>query len=602
MDYQTAKIQLKPDDLPEAVRQPRAFQPGMVLWDRYRITAVLGEDELGERWLCEDLRTGREAFLRWLAPDLKRSKPAMAAIHAAIRRISNQTHPNLAAVRQMIFVGEHVFLAGDYAPGLDAGAWTRQGLDGRRTLDEVLPVLRQVAATLDFAHARRIIHGNIKPENIHLDDAGAARVADFGLAPRHRMAMVNGEAVRVGTTGPYLAPELRDGEEEPDSASDQYALGVLAWELLAGHAPGLDEAPPADLPGAARTALRRAMARKPRNRIVNCTDFVRALGGEKVGGRRGRSPAEWRRIRIALETALALVILGACLGLGGYMLIQWYNKPIPPPPLPVPRPPPVAPPKPKVQLPPPVEPLVATTPLPVEGKPWVARTVPMEFVWIPEMRMWVGRFEITNGEYRGKEPAHDSGEFRGLGLDGSRQPAVRVNFDDTVAFAAWLTEQERAAGKLQDGWRYRVPSSYEAITYTRSGRTRLYPWGETWPPVRGNYADEALAAAFPDLPSVGGYQDGFPATAPVESSGQNEWGLFGAGGNVWETTSKAPGGPVFGGWQGGGWDDYLPTRTECTTLYGFIGNARGAVNGFRLVLAPIAGETPPPAAPGEPAP
>ena len=62
MDYQTAKIQLKPDDLPEAVRQPRAFQPGTVLWDRYRITAVLGEDELGERWLCEDLRTGREAL------------------------------------------------------------------------------------------------------------------------------------------------------------------------------------------------------------------------------------------------------------------------------------------------------------------------------------------------------------------------------------------------------------------------------------------------------------------------------------------------------------------------------------------------------------
>ena len=179
-------------------------------------------------------------------------------------------------------------------------------------------------------------------------------------------------------------------------------------------------------------------------------------------------------------------------------------------------------------------------------------------------------------------------------LDGTRQPAVRLNFDDAKAYAAWLTEQERAAGKLRDGWRYRLPSSIEAITYTRAGSVRVYPWGELWPPTRGNYADASLATAFPDLQAISGYQDGFAATAPVEASGENEWGLFGAGGNVYETTSRAAGVDLFGGWQGGGWDDHMPSRVRCDTLYGFIGNARGAVNGFRLVFAPISEESPPP--------
>ena len=70
---------------------------------------------------------------------------------------------------------------------------------------------------------------------------------------------------------------------------------------------------------------------------------------------------------------------------------------------------------------------------------------------------------------------------------------------------------------------------------------------------------------------------------------------------MWETTSKIAGGKEFGGWQGGGWDDHSASRLGCEMSYGFLGNARGAVNGLRLVLAPIAGEEPPPPAARAPA-
>ena len=83
------------------------------------------------------------------------------------------------------------------------------------------------------------------------------------------------------------------------------------------------------------------------------------------------------------------------------------------------------------------------------GKDW-ATPDGIEFVWIDALGCWVGRFEITNGDYRLMDPAHDSGNYKGASLDGERQPAVRLNFGKMTAFAAWLTERERAAGRIRN--------------------------------------------------------------------------------------------------------------------------------------------------------
>ncbi len=600
MTVQTAKIPIGDNRRIEEESRTSELEVGSVLWDRYVVTGALGSGELGDLWRCTDRETGGEVCLRRLPTDLRRLKPLMAVLHTGIRRIADQTHPHLAAVRQIIYVGDQVYLVGDYAPGTDLGNWIRSGPEGRRSLEEALPVLRQVAEALDFAHGKRIIHRNLKPTNVFLGPDDVVRVTDFGLAPHHHLTFHHGMAMRTGTTGAYQAPELKRGEA-PDSASDQYALAVLAWEVLTGQQPkekgiGSGEV---DLPNHVRLALRRAMSSKPRSRFVTCVDLVRALGGERVGGHRGRSAVEKRRIIQAVLLAAAAACAGAALWYGGKAVSAWLDAPRP-----------VAEPDNEPEAPSPAvdareveepdhalpERLVATTPMPVEGRPWVAHTVPMEFVWVPQMGMWVGRYEVVNEEYAKMDSAHDSGDFRGVCLKGGRQPVVRVNFDDTIAFAAWLTEQERAAGKLPEGWRYRLPSRLEAITYTRTGKASTYPWGEMLPPSRGNYGDSSLHAAFEDLSCIAEYQDGFVVTAPVEYSGENPWGLFGAGGNVWETTAKEPGSPQFGGWQGGGWDDHQPVRLKTDTLYGFLGNARGAVNGFRLVLAPVSGEAPPPSA------
>ena len=222
-----------------------------------------------------------------------------------------------------------------------------------------------------------------------------------------------------------------------------------------------------------------------------------------------------------------------------------------------------------------------------EGRDW-ATPDGMEFLWIEDLECWVGRFEVSNAEYRRMNPEHDSGNYKGLPLNDDRQPAVRLNFDEMMGFAGWMTARERAAGRIPEGSRFRLPTRGESVACAEAGVPKTYPWGGAFPPPRGagNYADAEFHDKLSGEPWIEGYSDGFAASAPVDAAGQNAWGLYGVGGNVWETTAIDETAEKFGGWHGGAFDDARPDKTTCKAFYGYMGTARGAVNGFRLVLAP----------------
>ncbi len=92
---------------------------------------------------------------------------------------------------------------------------------------------------------------------------------------------------------------------------------------------------------------------------------------------------------------------------------------------------------------------------PVSGEDWTSPSTDMEFVWIEDMGLWVGKYEVTNEEYRGKESDHNSGNRDDHSLNDDRQPVVRVNFDDAKEYAEWLTEQDKQ--ELGES-RYRLPT------------------------------------------------------------------------------------------------------------------------------------------------
>ena len=222
---------------------------------------------------------------------------------------------------------------------------------------------------------------------------------------------------------------------------------------------------------------------------------------------------------------------------------------------------------------------------PVNGESWTSPTTGMEFVWIKALNMWVGKYEVTNGEYRKKESGHSSKEYKGHSLNGERQPVVYVNFDDAKAYAEWLTKRDRESGSLPAGYRYRVPSDDEFMTFVQCGDGREYPWGNNWPPrsgQAGNYDDETT---FDSSRVDRGYRDGHLVACDVADSWGNPWGLYGVGGNVWECCAKSKSGSAFGAWRGASWNDLSQGILRCSFRSVSYGSIRVYYYGFRLVLS-----------------
>ena len=227
------------------------------------------------------------------------------------------------------------------------------------------------------------------------------------------------------------------------------------------------------------------------------------------------------------------------------------------------------------------------------GLGWTSPRSQMEFVWVPSLDMWVGKYEVTNAEYRGGKPRHRTEGFGKYRLDGDRQPVVGVSFHNAVAYADWLTGKERAAGHLSDSLRYRLPTEEEFMAYAQCGDGREYPWGNGWPPEHGNYSGHESAWEH----KIVGYGDGCPVSCDVEECWANPWGLHGVGGNVGEICAKdANASQAFGAWRGASWLDSQRDQLRCSFRMGNATASAGSVGlrldsavttvvGFRLVLS-----------------
>lgn len=220
--------------------------------------------------------------------------------------------------------------------------------------------------------------------------------------------------------------------------------------------------------------------------------------------------------------------------------------------------------------------------IPVEGSNWTLPEINMEFIWIPGLHGWAGKYEVTNGEFRRFKAKHCSGHYKNLSLDSDRQPVVQFQIDDVISFARWITERERRAGRLGNPWRNRLPTDPEWTLLARCGDDRPYPWGTQWPPTCGNYPDAAAAQNFPDWPVIPAFSDGYAVTCPVEQSGRNEWGLYGVGGNAWELTRNDGTSPAFmrGGSCDYGYELGLLRSHRCR----YVPSLCNYFVGFRLIL------------------
>ena len=270
-----------------------------VLPDRYADPRVIGRGGMGEIYLAQDAELGRKVVVKVLderfadREDLRR-RFKREALTAA--RLSGQPH-----TITIYDVGEfrgRPFIVMEYLAG---GSLAERARSGPVPAPQALDWLGQAAQALDAAHARGVVHRDIKPANLLLNERGELEVADFGIARAlDDTTGMTATGTIMGTAG-YLPPEQARGEPATP-ASDRYALGVVAYELLTGGRPferGSETAeaaahihepvPPASergvgLPRSVDPVFGRALAKSPGTRYESAAEFVHALGGALRGG------------------------------------------------------------------------------------------------------------------------------------------------------------------------------------------------------------------------------------------------------------------------------------------------------------------------------
>jgi serine/threonine-protein kinase len=191
---------------------------------------------------------------------------------------------------------------------------------GALPLPEVLGVVEQVGSALQYAHRHGVVHRDVKPANVMIEDSGWALVCDFGVARAFGSVSLTQTGASLGTPR-YMSPEQFEGQPV-DGRCDQYSLAILVWEALTGAVPftgdslgelirkHLLEPPPRltdvnpEIPGKVSDAVYRAMSKKPADRHADVAAFVAALGGKAAPqiplGFTGPTPTA-RRARLILD-------------------------------------------------------------------------------------------------------------------------------------------------------------------------------------------------------------------------------------------------------------------------------------------------------------
>jgi predicted Ser/Thr protein kinase len=330
-----------------------------ILPPRYDDPRRIGRGGMGDIYHATDTSLGRPVAIKVLADryaedDSVRDRFTREALAAA--RLSGD--PNTVTIFDVGEWGGHPFIVMEYLPGGSLEEVLRE--QGAQEPGQALEWLEQAARALDAAHAHEIVHRDVKPANLMLDREGGVRVADFGIASATGMDSLTKPGTVLGTAG-YLSPEQASGEKATP-ASDRYALGVVAFELLSGTRPFENESPTAeaaahvhapvpsisalapDLPRELDGVFERALAKDPAARFPSCAEFVgslRAALAEAAGATRVLPIAEavvatsGRRRRALWPLAIAGLIAASLVGIALAAVMTEDNessRTTPPPP------------------------------------------------------------------------------------------------------------------------------------------------------------------------------------------------------------------------------------------------------------------------------
>ncbi len=317
--------------------------------DNYRLIRLLGQGAFGEVYLAEHIRRKTQVAVKVLLTQLSSDE-----LHAFLNeaRVFRLKHPNIVQVLDFGVEGRTPFIVMAYAPN---GTLRQHHPKGTRVpLPTIVSYVKQVASALQYAHDERLIHRDVKPENMLIGAENQILLSDFGMATIDRSTLSQSEEKMAGTIA-YMAPEQIQAHPRP--ASDQYALAVVVYEWLCGERPfqgaftevamkhtmvppqRLREKMPTIAPDVEQIVMK-ALAKDPNQRFGSVLAFANALESAYYGVpiRPSQHPSQHRIPRRAVVTGVGLGVGLVIVGGSIAWLVSSSHSTPPPTPTPAPSP------------------------------------------------------------------------------------------------------------------------------------------------------------------------------------------------------------------------------------------------------------------------
>lgn len=334
---------------------------------QYEVTAKLGEGGMGEVYRARDAKLGRDVALKLLPSALAHDGQSLARLEREARTLAALNHPNIAAIYGLEEAEGMRALVMELVEG-ETLAEHIHGATGTGakclSAEEALPIAKQIAEALEYAHERGVIHRDLKPANVKITPEGTVKVLDFGLAkvlsdqdsmapsvPANSptLSVMATQAGMILGTAAYMAPEQAKGKQV-DRRADIWAFGCVLFEMLSGKKPFEGETIsdllaavirgepewtdlPEKTPPAIKRLIRRCLVKDPKQRLRDIGDariaIEEALSGADSEAAGGGGIAESKRVsrmRRALPWALGTATL-ICAGIAAWLLL----KPVPRP-------------------------------------------------------------------------------------------------------------------------------------------------------------------------------------------------------------------------------------------------------------------------------
>ncbi len=265
------------------------FRVGQTFGD-YFITALVGDDDLGQMYKVEHSLTKRTEAMKVLSAE-QASEIEILRFEREMAALARLSHPNIAAFHNTVHSENQLILLMEYVEGQTLENMFEAG---RLPVDKGVGYIRQILLALGYAHRQGVVHSDVTPANVLITPGDSIKLSDFGLSKScgYSLSSQSGEQLR---SLPYLAPEQWNGDRQPDRRSDLYSVGVILYEHLTGQKPfganrrpapvladsGNEPPPPSQIdPGLSPkwdVIMQRALARDPVQRYQSAEEFLDAI-------------------------------------------------------------------------------------------------------------------------------------------------------------------------------------------------------------------------------------------------------------------------------------------------------------------------------------